>query len=318
MLATLRKCASLTLPTSIRRVAPAAMTSAAATGSAGMPRVSARSLAVPKGRMPTGFPPRSVRGSRRSRCRRRRRRRSHRRRRRNPDQPRQRVAVGALADVEVEAVAGEAGDGAAERRLGARRVEIDDDEKPSRLTGGSGEAAVAVLVLLARAAGAGLVAADLAPGRGIVRVDLRRAARRPFRAGCEQAAARGLGVVDLVLAGERIDVGRLAASPTSSSGTSGGGRWTISTRISWPVTASRRRAEHRLEELEGLGLVLVQRVALGVAAEADHLAQMVERDQMLAPEMVERLQQHRLLDLAHDLGAEARRRAARRPRRRRA
>ena len=64
-------------------------------------------------------------------------------------------------------------------------------------------------------------------------------------------------------------------------------------------------AEHRLEQLEGFGLVLVQRVALGVAAEADHLAEMVERDQMLAPEMVERLQQHRLLDLAHDLGREA-------------
>ena len=64
-------------------------------------------------------------------------------------------------------------------------------------------------------------------------------------------------------------------------------------------------AEHGLEQLEGLGLVLVQRVALGIAAEADHRAQVVEIDQVLAPQMVERLQQDRLLDVIHDLGAEA-------------
>ena len=51
--------------------------------------------------------------------------------------------------------------------------------------------------------------------------------------------------------------------------------------------------DHRLEELEALGLVFVQRVALAIAAQADDLAQMVERDDMLAPELVEGLQQHR-------------------------
>lgn len=56
-----------------------------------------------------------------------------------------------------------------------------------------------------------------------------------------------------------------------------------------------------VEQLEGLLLVLLQRVALGEAAPADHLAEMVERDQMLAPEMVERLQQNLLLDIGHDL-----------------
>ena len=74
--------------------------------------------------------------------------------------------------------------------------------------------------------------------------------------------------------------------------------------MSWPVTASRRLASMRLEQLEAFGLVLVERIALAVAAEADHLAQMLQRDQMLAPEMIERLQQHHLLDLPHGLGAE--------------
>ncbi len=62
-----------------------------------------------------------------------------------------------------------------------------------------------------------------------------------------------------------------------------------------------------LEELEALRLVFVERIALRVAAEADHRAQMVERREMLAPQMVERLQQHLLLDRAHQLRPEARR-----------
>ena len=62
--------------------------------------------------------------------------------------------------------------------------------------------------------------------------------------------------------------------------------------------------EHGLEQVEALGLVLVERIALAVAAEADHLAQVLQRDQVLAPQVVERLQQHHLLDLPHRLGAE--------------
>ena len=41
--------------------------------------------------------------------------------------------------------------------------------------------------------------------------------------------------------------------------------------------------EHGLEHVEGLALVLVQRIALGVAAQADGLAQVVEAHQMLFP-----------------------------------
>ncbi len=44
--------------------------------------------------------------------------------------------------------------------------------------------------------------------------------------------------------------------------------------------------EHVLEQNEGFALVLVERVALSVGAEADHLAEVFERDEMLAPEMV--------------------------------
>ena len=290
---------------------------AAATGSAGMPRVRARSLAVPKGRMPTGFPasisagmapltvpspPATTIAST------------------PPTQsrmtPRERSPVGALADVEVEAVPGETGDGAAYRRLGARCVEIDDDEKPALRHAGvsSGEAAVAVLELLARAAGAGRVALDLAPGRGIVGVDLgarRRARSAP--AGRRPPASGSL--ISFSPVSGSIWVSSSVAR--SSSGTSGGGALDDLD----PHQLRRHRlaeaAEHRLEQLEGLGLVLVERIALGVAAEADHLAEMVERDQMLAPEMVERLQQHRLLDLAHDVRARSAPRAAPRlPRRR--
>src|SRR5215212_8272202 len=56
MLATLKKGWPLTRPRSIRRVCPAAMTLTAASRSASIPSVRARSLAVPVGRMPSGRP----------------------------------------------------------------------------------------------------------------------------------------------------------------------------------------------------------------------------------------------------------------------
>ena len=72
--------------------------------------------------------------------------------------------------------------------------------------------------------------------------------------------------------------------------------------MSWPVTASRKLAS-MARTGESFRLILVERIALAVAAEADHLAQMLERDEMLAPQVVQRLQQHHLLDLAHDVSA---------------
>ena len=56
------------------------------------------------------------------------------------------------------------------------------------------------------------------------------------------------------------------------------------------------------EKFEGFGLVLVQRISLGHAAPADDLTQMIEGHEMLAPEMIERLQNDLLLDEAHRLG----------------
>ena len=64
-------------------------------------------------------------------------------------------------------------------------------------------------------------------------------------------------------------------------------------------------ADQLAEQLEGFGLVLVQRIALRHAAPADHLTQMVECDKMLAPEMVERLQDDLLFDIAHGFGGVA-------------
>ena len=56
-----------------------------------------------------------------------------------------------------------------------------------------------------------------------------------------------------------------------------------------------------LEQLERFRLVLVERIALRHAAPADDLAQVVERDEVFAPQVVERLQDHLLLDVAHRL-----------------
>ena len=63
-------------------------------------------------------------------------------------------------------------------------------------------------------------------------------------------------------------------------------------------------ADEAVEELESLVLVLVERIALRHAAPADDLPQMVEHDEVLAPQMIQRLQQHHLLDLAQGLAAE--------------
>jgi hypothetical protein len=53
-----------------------------------------------------------------------------------------------------------------------------------------------------------------------------------------------------------------------------------------------------LEQLERLGLVFVQRIALRIAAEAHDRAQMFQRQQVLAPLAVDGLQQNLLFDRA--------------------
>ena len=60
---------------------------------------------------------------------------------------------------------------------------------------------------------------------------------------------------------------------------------------------------HGLKQIEALRFIFIERIALAVSAQSDHLTQMVEHDQMLAPEMVERLQQNRFLDIADHVDA---------------
>ena len=60
-------------------------------------------------------------------------------------------------------------------------------------------------------------------------------------------------------------------------------------------------ADQPVKQLERLLLVLVQRIALRKAAPANHLPQMVERHEMLAPQMIQRLQQNLLFNVSHDI-----------------
>ena len=76
-----------------------------------------------------------------------------------------------------------------------------------------------------------------------------------------------------------------------------------STRMSWRGDRLAQRVSSVSNRLKASRLVLVQRIALAVAAKPDDLAQMFEHHEMLAPQMVDRLQEDRLLDIAHDVGA---------------
>ncbi len=60
---------------------------------------------------------------------------------------------------------------------------------------------------------------------------------------------------------------------------------------------------HRLEELVALLLVLVERVALAVAAQADALLEVVEGEQVVLPGVVDDAQQDVALEEAHQLAS---------------
>ena len=107
-----------------------------------------------------------------------------------------------------------------------------------------------------------------------------------------------MGHVELVLAGGRIEM--LGEH----------GRETLRFRLLEHHLDAHELARHLLaqvadqavEQLEGLGLVLVERIALGKTAPADDLTQMVEGHEVLAPEVIQALQQNLLLHIVHDLG----------------
>src|ERR671913_488588 len=163
----------------------------------------------------------------------------------------------------------------------------------------SSDPPVAVLELLARAAGAGRVARDLAPGRGIVGIH-RGPRRRPRPVRRGDATAVGIGRIE----------GRIVAHPAGQRRILVDllhvGRHLRHRRLLHAQLQRRQQADHLLaqagqevvEEIERLALVLVQRVLLAVRTQADALAQMVEMEQVLLPALVEELHQHALLDLA--------------------
>ena len=110
---------------------------------------------------------------------------------------------------------------------------------------------------------------------------------------------RGVGERHLVLAGIGIELVRFHRRQC---------RLLIFRRHDFDAHQLRRHRlaqmrDHRLEQAEGFRLVFLQRIALAVAAQADHLTQMIEHHQMLAPQMIQRLQQDGLLDVTHHVGA---------------
>src|SRR5581483_8691509 len=166
----------------------------------------------------------------------------------------------------------------------------------------SGQLAVALLVLLARTAGAGVVAAyfrlvaqHLRHGRRGGGGGLARgfAHRLDFR---RHRQTGGFGVLEL----ERAALG-LAALAFLHRGDFG-----------LALDADARQArddlglhafEHRLEQLEGLALELLLGLLLRVAAQIDALAQVVHGGEMLLPVLVQHLEQEELLGRTHDLRA---------------
>src|SRR5581483_4278393 len=152
-----------------------------------------------------------------------------------------------------------------------------------------GEGAVAVLVLLARAARAGGVPLHLAPGRGVGRIEGRGGGGggfpRALRFGGATAIAAGTGGFEgeLVLAGGGVDVmgfhrrklGRLERRRLL-------GRGELDMH-ELPGHRLAQARQHVLEHGEALVLVFVERIALAVAAQADHLAKMLDHDEVLAP-----------------------------------
>jgi hypothetical protein len=101
-------------------------------------------------------------------------------------------------------------------------------------------------------------------------------------------AEAGIGKRHLVFAGGRVKVVRLTGRPPSRLG-----RPLLDFDVAELAdNGAPQTGKERLEQLEPFRLVFVQRVALRVAAEADHRAQVIKRSQMLAPQVVERLQKH--------------------------
>ena len=199
-----------------------------------------------------------------------------------------------------------------------------------------------LLVLLARAAPARFVAPDPGPGRGEPRAhrSAGRPGRHPgprarcasgrrggprtadgsaspaagWRSAAWPAASGARGACGMVAAAGR---GAGASAPSSAapapaatragwpgpgSGTVSGSRRTV-TRKMVVATWRRIRSAQLLVEAERLLAELVERILLGVAAQADAPAHVVELGEVLDPQAVDRAQQHEPLHLRPDLVA---------------
>src|SRR5690606_32845023 len=167
---------------------------------------------------------------------------------------------------------------------------------------GSGNAAVAVLVFLARSARARIVAPDLGPfamhrrlarlGLGIsCLAEVVLARHEPARFGMlELHRARLRGCLQLLLLLERLHFFLAAhAHPRE--------------RLHDLVLDS---VEHALEQLECLALELLLRLLLRITAQVDALAQVVHAREMFLPAIVEHAQHDVLLERTHDFGTDHR------------
>src|SRR5690606_25524059 len=151
----------------------------------------------------------------------------------------------------------------------------------------SRQPAVALLVFLARSAGAGIVAADLlaaAPDRLLSRLFGLRGVlygqrdRLGIRALCSRRRLGEVGVhvvdVRIVRLHRFLDlfdlVGRLDPH-----------------RHQDPRDVRTNALLHQAEDLEGFALVFLLRILLGIAAQVDALAQVVERSEVLAPVLID-------------------------------
>src|SRR5215218_5481019 len=173
--------------------------------------------------------------------------------------------------------------------------------------------AVALLVLLARAAPAGVVPPDLLPLVLDHRLLLRNRSAavpslpldRPLGGDVRTGGGRDRGLA------QRRGLLGAAAGVVDLHGLAGGRELLLGpgSDLDFDVEDQPRellpdRVHESLEHREALVLVGDQRVDLGEAAEVDALAQVVHLVEVLAPAVVDDLQQDRTLELTHDLIAE--------------
>ena len=142
-----------------------------------------------------------------------------------------------------------------------------------------------LLVFPARTAGAGIIAADLLAG-----AHGGRQWRAAFRGGGEGFLVVGVVVLDVLHGGLRSRFLNVF------------GAYLYRHQEAGDFDA--HEVEQHLEQLEGFAFVFLLWILLGVAAQVDALAQVVERRQMFAPVGVQALQHDVALERVEGVGAD--------------